>query len=352
MQTTTLAIQISNSASAAPQRAQAAPSHAGAPFSQALAREVAQRQPSAPAAAPPAGPPGEKAAEGKPASASADASADQDDAADAAVAPPAADMLALVASLQLPAAPAAGKHGVVADAFSGTGAARRAQPLTASAAANQADRLAAALPTGMVLADAGIAAQADARTAHMPAAQVLDIAALTEPAPTAPAIASVQQAALAMTPALADAAGGRIAARVGAPGWDSEVGQKIVWMVAGKEQSASLTLNPPDLGPMQVVLKVTNDQASVTFTAAQPEVRQALEDAMPRLREMMSESGIALGNASVSAGTQDQRQAWQGEQARGAGSRGGGAGGNEATVAEAPRRTGAGSGIGLVDTFA
>ena len=120
-----------------------------------------------------------------------------------------------------------------------------------------------------------------------------------------------------MAQAVTGAPADRIAARVGTPGWDNQVGQKIVWMVAGKEQSATLTLNPPDMGPMQVVLSVTNDQATVTFSAAQPEVRQALENAMPKLREMMSESGIALGNATVNAGTPDQRQAQQGEQARG-----------------------------------
>ncbi len=99
---------------------------------------------------------------------------------------------------------------------------------------------------------------------------------------SAPTAAPVQQASLA----LAQAAAGlqqsdKIAARVGSSGWDQQVGQKIVWMVAGKEQSATLTLNPPDMGPMQVVLSVTNDQATVTFSAAQPEVRQALDDALP-----------------------------------------------------------------------
>ena len=130
-------------------------------------------------------------------------------------------------------------------------------------------------------------------------------------------------------------------------------------MVAGKEQSATLTLNPPDLGPMQVVLSVNNDQASVTFSSAQPEVRAALEQAMPRLREMLDESGVALSNASVNAGLPDQRQA-QGEAGRGAGP---GQGGNspaprfdtngsaaDAVARQAARPAAAGN--GLVDTFA
>jgi flagellar hook-length control protein FliK len=58
-----------------------------------------------------------------------------------------------------------------------------------------------------------------------------------------------------------------------------------------------------------VVLNVNNDQATVAFSSATPEVREALENAMPRLREMMSEAGVTLGEASVSANMPDQRQA-------------------------------------------
>lgn len=184
--------------------------------------------------------------------------------------------------------------------------------------------------------------------------------ALKEAAPAAAAMAPVQQASLALPQAVATQGVDRIAARVGTPGWDNQVAQKIVWMVAGKEQSATLTLNPPDMGPMQVVLSVTNDQASVTFSAAQPEVRQALQDALPKLRDMMGESGIALGNASVHDGSASAQQQQQ-QQARGDAQGTGNAGGTvvhasgsaaeaEARVAARPVR--AGELPGLVDTFA
>ena len=178
---------------------------------------------------------------------------------------------------------------------------------------------------------------------------------LKEAAPAALAIAPMQAAAVApLQSGAAVHAAERIAARVGTPAWDNQVAQKIVWMVAGKEQSATLTLNPPDMGPMQVVLSVTNDQASVTFSAAQPEVRQALQDAMPKLREMMGENGIALGNASVHDGSGGQQQQAQGEPGRpgnaGAHAASGSAVEAEARVAARPAR--AGELPGLVDTFA
>jgi flagellar hook-length control protein FliK len=105
------------------------------------------------------------------------------------------------------------------------------------------------------------------------------------------------------------AASDHIPAPLGSTAWDNQVSQKVVWMVGGADQTASLTLNPPDLGPVQVVLNVNNDQATVAFSSATPEVRAALENAMPRLREMLSDAGVTLGQASVNANMPDQRQA-------------------------------------------
>jgi len=102
------------------------------------------------------------------------------------------------------------------------------------------------------------------------------------------------------------AASDHLAPRVGASGWDQAVGQKVVWMVAGGKQTAELTLNPPDLGPMQVVLSVNNDKASATFVTAQPDVKDALEAALPKLRQMMSDAGVQLSGFSVSTQSSNQ----------------------------------------------
>lgn len=142
---------------------------------------------------------------------------------------------------------------------------------------------------------------------------------------------------------------------LGSSAWDNALGQRVVWMAAGAEQSASLTLNPPDLGPVQVVINVSNAQADATFTAAQPEVRQALEAALPRLREMLADAGIALGQANVSAGTPNQNNFGSAPQTQ-SDSRRGSNDGQRTAKDIAPigsvrtaRITG---GNGLVDTFA
>ena len=108
--------------------------------------------------------------------------------------------------------------------------------------------------------------------------------------------------------ALHEAAAPKLAPQVGTPAWNQALGEKIVWMAGAAQQSATLTLNPPNMGPLQVVINLSNDQATASFFSAQPEVRQAIEAAFPRLREMMNEAGIELGQATVSSETPQQNE--------------------------------------------
>lgn len=84
------------------------------------------------------------------------------------------------------------------------------------------------------------------------------------------------------------------------PAWGDEFSQKITWMSTQRNQSAELHLNPPQLGPLDVVLKMNGDQATAMFTSPHAAVREAIEQALPKLREMLADSGIMLGNAMVS----------------------------------------------------
>jgi flagellar hook-length control protein FliK len=99
-----------------------------------------------------------------------------------------------------------------------------------------------------------------------------------------------------------------ITAYPGKDGWDKAISQKIVWMVGSSEQSASLTLNPPDLGPLQVVIHVHNNQTDATFSSDNKEVRQALEDGMSNLRDMMKDAGITLGQTNINQRNSQQQE--------------------------------------------
>lgn len=91
-----------------------------------------------------------------------------------------------------------------------------------------------------------------------------------------------------------------ISTPVNQPAWGDEFGQKITWMATQRNQTAELHLNPPQLGPLDVVLKMNGDQASALFTSPHAAVREAIEQAMPKLREILADNGIMLGNATVS----------------------------------------------------
>jgi flagellar hook-length control protein FliK len=171
------------------------------------------------------------------------------------------------------------------------------------------------------------------------------------PAISTGATPQLQQTALNLAQAVGGQPTDKLAPQVGSPAWDQALGQKVVWMVTGGQQSAALTLNPPDLGPMHIVLHVSNGQAEASFTASQPEVRQALESAMPKLREMMSEAGIQLGQATISTGMPNQQNR-SGEQS-GQNSRGFSQSNDSVdTTTRITGTTKITGGQGLVDTFA
>ena len=73
-----------------------------------------------------------------------------------------------------------------------------------------------------------------------------------------------------------------------------------MWMVGRSAQSASLRLSPAELGPIEIRLSLQQEQASVAFTAQHALTREALEAAIPRLREMFNESNLQLVNVDVS----------------------------------------------------
>ncbi|MCI1004805.1 flagellar hook-length control protein FliK [Herbaspirillum sp. C7C8] len=162
--------------------------------------------------------------------------------------------------------------------------------------------------------------------------------------------AAANQTQAVFAPAYSD----KIQSNVGSAGWNQALGTKITWMATAGMQSASLSLNPPDLGPMQVVLNVHNQQADATFITAQPEVKQALEAALPKLREMMDQAGIQLGQANVQTGMPNQHQgAGNGQQQARSGSSSSFGKEQEGDVALGGSVTAAAtsSGLGLVDTF-
>lgn len=88
--------------------------------------------------------------------------------------------------------------------------------------------------------------------------------------------------------------------------WADDFGQKITWLATQNQQRAELHLNPAHLGPLDVTLKLNGDQATALFSSPHAAVREAIEQSLPKLREMFADNGIMLGGATVS--DQPQRE--------------------------------------------
>jgi flagellar hook-length control protein FliK len=89
-------------------------------------------------------------------------------------------------------------------------------------------------------------------------------------------------------------------APVGTPAWKDELGTQITWMAANGREAASLRLSPEHLGPLEVRISMREGEASVYFGASNPDTRSALEQSLPRLRELFAAQGLVLADAGVS----------------------------------------------------
>lgn len=99
---------------------------------------------------------------------------------------------------------------------------------------------------------------------------------------------------------------------VGQAGWDKAMGEKIQWMIGRNIQTAEVKLTPPNLGPLEIRVSVQQDQTSVNFIATQAPTREALEAALPRLREMLGEANLTLVDVDVGQrGDADSSRQWE-----------------------------------------
>jgi len=157
--------------------------------------------------------------------------------------------------------------------------------------------VAAALTVPANRAAAGVELNTAMREAVAVAAQQPSAA----PQSNAAALASLQNTAASVAAPALQPVQVTINTPVNQNKWADEFSQKITWLASSNQgQTAELHLNPPQLGPLDVVIKVSGDQATALFTSPHAAVREAVEQAMPKLRDMLADNGITLGNATVS----------------------------------------------------
>lgn len=182
-------------------------------------------------------------------------------------------------------------HPAATAATTGTAAAERA-----AATAWQGKPDAAATGAGTVAAIAALAApSATAGPEPRDGARVEAVPTIDGPAATlaaaAPAVALRPQATALASP-LAMPAGAEA-------GFDDGFGSHVAWMAEQRVGHAEIRLNPEHVGPIEVRIELEGDQVHAEFRSTHAEVRQAIEASLPRLRDLLGQHGLQLGQADV-----------------------------------------------------
>lgn len=196
------------------------------------------------------------------------------------------------------AAETAGKTTAQTTGNPGTPTATTPTPATATPPAPATANLAAA-------PDSAGDAKPAAKAGQTFSALVANNLGSTEPTPAATAHAAAAataiSAATAGTAASATAAVHNqvVASAVGSQAWSTDIGNRLVWMTNNQTSRADLVLTPPQLGKIEISVSLSGHQATASFVSANPEVRHAIENAIPRLREILADAGVTLGQTQV-----------------------------------------------------
>ena len=140
--------------------------------------------------------------------------------------------------------------------------------------------------------------------------------------------------------------------QVNTPAWKNALGERAIMISAQNMRVAEIKLDPPELGSLSIRVNVNQDQVSLSFTSPHAHVRDAVEQSLPRLREMFAEQGLALQDSEVADQSADQQRREQlAEQGEGGSSTNHYMGDGSENSEEAAATEGAES-ISLVDYYA
>ncbi|WP_370598549.1 flagellar hook-length control protein FliK [Plesiomonas shigelloides] len=96
--------------------------------------------------------------------------------------------------------------------------------------------------------------------------------------------------------------------------------EQVQFLLNRKLDTVEIRLDPPELGNLQIKLHLNQDQAQVGIVVQNSHARELLEQTLPRLREMLAQQGIQLGQTQVQQQSQQQQggASGQGQDLRGA----------------------------------
>ncbi|MET1255059.1 flagellar hook-length control protein FliK [Aliikangiella maris] len=80
---------------------------------------------------------------------------------------------------------------------------------------------------------------------------------------------------------------------------------RVQWMLNQGLSSAEIMMDPPEMGPLSVKIQQTNGETHIVFQVNNPATKELLEENMQKLKNMLAESGINLGDTEVNQQQRD-----------------------------------------------
>jgi flagellar hook-length control protein FliK len=80
-----------------------------------------------------------------------------------------------------------------------------------------------------------------------------------------------------------------------------DLGQNIQWMLGKNISRATLDINPANLGPLKITIDQQRDQIQIQIMAAHHLTRDALDQAIPRLREWLQDAGLNHAEVTIAS---------------------------------------------------
>ncbi|MBB1421351.1 flagellar hook-length control protein FliK [Pseudoalteromonas sp. SG43-7] len=90
--------------------------------------------------------------------------------------------------------------------------------------------------------------------------------------------------------------------------------ERVSALLSINNKEAEIRLDPPEMGSMQIRIRSDAEQAHINFVVQNQQAKEALEQSMPRLREMLAQQGIELGESSIQQGNSQSDTGGDGQQ--------------------------------------
>ena len=84
--------------------------------------------------------------------------------------------------------------------------------------------------------------------------------------------------------------------------------ERVTSMLSINNKEAEIRLDPPEMGSMQIRIRSDAEQAQINFVVQNQQAKEALEQSLPRLRELLMQQGLELGESSISYGDSSPEQ--------------------------------------------